>query len=202
VAALIRHGADVNARNRHGTTPLLESASQQNPLVIRLLAEAGADMESSDERGTALQSALSQGCRDVVEELVKQGANVNAEPNPQPDLGWVIYTEDEWPLLVGDTVGTRPLYLAVCGWSPEVVEFLLDHGAEINALSFGWSALHAAVVKPDRRMVELLLRRGADPHVRSDVHSVVGVEYNHRTPMDLLDGFRRSAQHLREALHA
>jgi len=197
VAALIRHGADVNASNYHGVTPLLESARQQNPEVIRLLAEAGADVEARDVGGTALQSALFRGWRDVVEELVKHGANVNAEPTLHPDLGWSIRTADEWPLLDDDAGGARPLYLAVCGRSPEVVEFLLDHGAQINALSFGWSALHAAVVKPDRHMVELLLRRGADPYVSSDVHSAIGVEYNHRTPMDLLMGFRRSAQLLR-----
>src|SRR5262249_849102 len=137
------------------------------------------------------------GWRDVFEELIKHGANVNADPNLHADLGWSIRTADEWPLLDYDTAGARPLYLAVCRWSPDVVEFLLDHGAQINALSFGWSGLHAAVVKPDRQMVELLMRRGADLHVRSNVNSSVGVEYNHRTPMDLLAGFRRSAQLLR-----
>jgi ankyrin repeat protein len=195
VAALIRHGADVNAGNRGGVTPLLASArQQQNPEVIRLLAEAGADLEARDRNGTALQLVLSEGRQDVVEELLKHGANVNAEPNLHADLGWSIRTTDEWPLNVA---GARPLYLAVWGWSAEVAELLLDRGAEIDALSYGWSALHAAVVRRDGPMAELLLRRGADRYIRSDVNSSVGVEYNHRTPMDLLVGFRRSAQLLR-----
>jgi ankyrin repeat protein len=193
VATLIRRGANINAGDRQGFTPLLVSARQQNPKVIRLLAEAGADLEARAECGTALQYALYQDSRAVVEELVKQGANVNAETIPQTLLYFCIRTEDEWPLC-DLAEGARPLYLAVCRCSPEVVELLLDHGAEIDALSFGWSALHAAAVKPDRQMVELLLRRGADPYVRSNVNSPLGVEYNHRTPLDLLAGFRRSAQ--------
>lgn len=197
VAALIRRGANVNASNHLGVTPLLASAQQQNPEVIRFLAEAGADLEARAECGTALQYVLFQGWRDVVEELVKHGANVNAEPIPHALLYFSIRSADGWPLLESNE-GARPLYLAVCGWPPEVVEYLLDHGAQINALSFGWSALHAAAVKPDRQMVELLLRRGADPYVRSTVNSPLGVEYNHRTPMDLLVGFRRSAQLLRD----
>src|SRR5882724_557153 len=83
--------------------------------------------------------------------------------------------------------------------SVELVEVLLDHGAEMNALSFGWSALHAAAAKPDRRMVELLLRRGADPFVRADVKSPLGEEHNHPTPLELLVGFRQSRDLLRKA---
>src|SRR5262249_30470772 len=146
--------------------------------VIRFLVEAGADLEARAECGTALQYVLYHGWRDVVEELVTHGANVNAEPIPHPLLYFSIRSADEWPLLES-IEGAHPLYLAVCGWPPEVVEFLLDRGADINALSFGWSALHAAAVKPDKQMVELLLRRGADPHVQSDVNSPIGVEYNH-----------------------
>jgi hypothetical protein len=35
--------------------------------------------------------------------------------------------------------------MAVCAQWTQIVELLLDHGADINALSFGWSALHTAV---------------------------------------------------------
>lgn len=49
-------------------------------------------------------------------------------------------------------------------------------------------------------MVELLLRRGADPYVKSDVKSPLGEEFNHQTPMELLAGFRRSGELLRAAM--
>lgn len=104
--------------------------------------------------------------------------------------------KNQWPLL--DTWdGTRPLHMAVCAQWTQIVELLLDHGADINALSFGWSALHTAVAIPDPAMVELLLRRGADPHVKANLKSLRGPAWNHQTPMDMLLGFRRTADLLR-----
>ena len=58
---------------------------------------------------------------------------------------------------------------------------LIDYGAPINALEYEWSphffqmhinqtpssALHIAVLQADEEMVELLLQRGADPHMKN-----------------------------------
>ena len=52
VAALLAAGADVNARNRSGLTPLhLAASSNENPAVIGLLLEAGANLEARDDDG-------------------------------------------------------------------------------------------------------------------------------------------------------
>ena len=48
----------------------------------------------------------------------------------------------------------------------ELVEFLLDHGADPNAAKAGFSALHAAIMRRDERMVAALLAHGADPNAR------------------------------------
>jgi ankyrin repeat protein len=177
----------------------LESAVANNRVdMIRMLVSAGADLESRGElmvEWTALQRAIGSRHMEAVEELLRARANVNAEPSKKPDLFFQVKTEYEWPLL--DTDEARPLYLAACLSWPEMVELLLNHGADINALSFGWSALHAAAAKADTQMVELLLRRGAGPYVKSDVKSPFGDEYNHRTPIDLLEGLRRSGESLR-----
>jgi ankyrin repeat protein len=202
VALLLEKGAGVDSRAQHGRTPLLEAAKHNRVDVIRVLVGAGADLEARggdiwEDGRTALQEAINID-PDAVEELVRAGANVNAEPSTGPSLPFQIVDENAGPV-IGDW-GARPLYQAVClGW-PEMVNFLLDHGADINALSFGWSALHAAVTMPNKAMVELLLRRGANPHVKSDVKSPLGEEYNHRTPAELLAGFRRSGMLLRKAM--
>ncbi len=47
----------------------------------------------------------------------------------------------------------------------ELVNFLLDHGADVNAeagLRCGVTALQAAAIKGDLELVELLISRGAD----------------------------------------
>ena len=46
----------------------------------------------------------------------------------------------------------------------EMVEWLLDRGADASAAAAGFSALHAAIMRRDTRMVSALLAHGADPN--------------------------------------
>lgn len=59
VRFLIFLGADVNARNTYGITPLMLAASRnRNPAVIETLINAGADVNAKDQGGrTALMWA-------------------------------------------------------------------------------------------------------------------------------------------------
>ena len=53
------------------------------------------------------------------------------------------------------------LGLASVGGHNQIVEMLLDRGADINAQTNGWSALHFASVKGHESVVNLLLEKGA-----------------------------------------
>ena len=46
----------------------------------------------------------------------------------------------------------------------EMVEFLLHNGADPNAATAGFAALHAAIMRRDEKMVSALLAHGADPN--------------------------------------
>ena len=46
----------------------------------------------------------------------------------------------------------------------ELVEFLLDNGADPNAAGAGFTALHAAIMRRNEKMVTALLAHGADPN--------------------------------------
>ena len=71
---LLEHGADINARNQDGSTPLLVASFHGALEVVSLLLERGADVEARRNDGkTALQLAVENGDDDVVELLREHG---------------------------------------------------------------------------------------------------------------------------------
>jgi hypothetical protein len=109
-----------------------------------------ADANAKDEEGlTALHLAARQGRKDEVEQLLADGANVNARLT-------------RWP-------GWMPLHEAAAANHKEVAKLLIDKGADVNADCaragggrFGGTALHEAVFEGHRDMAELLISKGAN----------------------------------------
>ena len=89
--ALLAKGAEVNARNAHGWTPLHVAAAGGDPAVIALLLQHGADVHAQSHIGTTpLDNATTRGGRKaVIDLLLAHGAKRNG--------AW-----DE-PLLKGET---------------------------------------------------------------------------------------------------
>ncbi|MET7708370.1 ankyrin repeat domain-containing protein [Micromonospora sp. NPDC005413] len=86
VLTSLRAGADPNAADRDGTTPLYLASVQNAPAAVRILLNAGADpnVESGHgDEGTPLTGAAAWGHADVVRELLAQ----DADPNLREDHG-------------------------------------------------------------------------------------------------------------------
>ena len=151
VKTLLEAGAEVNAQNILGETPLyLAVRSDRTPAVVKVLLDAGADPNVYGEKGsflgdgTPLHLAVRDGSPAVVAALVRGGADPNMR----------------------DRLGATPLHWAV--WEErdvEVVSTLLGAGADPNAREEEQrTPLHLAVRAPDsEETVSLLLRAGADP---------------------------------------
>ena len=60
--------------------------------------------------------------------------------------------------------GTSALTLAAHSGNEAVATLLLEKGADPNAAAVGYTALHAAVLRSEIRLVEALLARGANPN--------------------------------------
>jgi hypothetical protein len=90
IKQVIAHGANVNARDEEGRTPLMLAAGSEyfSPDTIQLLINEGADLNAKSAGGaTALDFAKRAGQAAVVELLVKAGAktgSVAQQPPPKP----------------------------------------------------------------------------------------------------------------------
>lgn len=78
VSRLLADGADVNATNVYGNTPLQAAASLGHKSIAELLIAKGADVNAKDSDGdTPLHDAVTGGRKDIAELLIAKGGNVN-----------------------------------------------------------------------------------------------------------------------------
>lgn len=158
-------GANLNARAARGQTALMWAVAQKHPDVVKVLLDHGADVHLRSQvwsdvmavpphghpdynraiphgGDTALLFAARAGELSSAKLLLAAGANVN--------------DADAW--------GVSAMVLAAHSGYRELVEFLLDKGADANMAAAGFSALHIAIARRDEAMVRALLTHGANPN--------------------------------------
>jgi len=142
-------GADVNLRDNHGTTPLMYAAALRSVQAMKVLLQAGADVNAKNAfDATALMWGINR--PDMVRLLLARGADVNARSK----------------------MGRTPLLLAASyDGNSEVVKLLLAKGANVMTRdNFEITPLIAATQANDLATVKLLLEHGAD--IKGvDIHS-------------------------------
>lgn len=182
VRTLLSDGADINAKDAAGDTPLYLAADAGHAPVVRLLLAHGADPNLKVERGgSPLEIATYEGrSTECVQLLLDQGASFDpsvilhlasaySRDRDKVDIvrifldrGCDVNAVDPRPNSTGET----PLYDAVASNYRESVKLLLERGADANAKIDGYlqTPLHQAALSGEPKIAELLLQAGADPN--------------------------------------
>lgn len=137
---LLDNGANVEIVSTDGTTPLFSACSSGNAACVKLVLQHTAFIHSSYQLVSPIHEASKKGHKDCLELLLSYGAHIDME---LPVLGTPLYSAClaratacvETLLLSGADVRKgcgqdSPLHAAVYGGEPDIVDLLLDYGAD------------------------------------------------------------------------
>ncbi|MEW6349680.1 MAG: ankyrin repeat domain-containing protein [Thermodesulfobacteriota bacterium] len=172
---LLKHGADPNACDGQGRTPLM-SASDSETVKVLLAHGARFDATQGDAE-TPLMHAAQVGCPGPVKLLLEKGAGVNRKG--KYGLTALMYACGASRDGLSEERISRPGTEGKSGERNyvETLKLILKAGAEVDAKNeWGWTALFFAAIKRDAEVVKLLLSAGADPH-RRDLYGTTAEEH-------------------------
>jgi len=146
VKLLLERRVEVNAVDMNGQTPLFRATHGGFSEICKLLLEARADpnRKEKSQDWTALHKAAFHANREIVELLLKHGADPHAlDADGKSALHWAVI-----PVYEGDTTG--------------IIQLLLDRKVDINLKGKkGWSPLKLAKARKNPKVIELLEKNGA-----------------------------------------
>jgi len=186
ISEAIKDGANVNASDDKGRTPLISAVARDdpNPELIAVLINAGVQVNSRTEDGsTALMWAASDSNAEVIEILIKAGADVNAQNSDgltplmcaaEYNSCTVVITtliKAGADVHIRNVDGLTPLMFAAAKNSnPEVITVFVKAGADVNFENTEkWTPLILAAWKTSNpEVITTLMKLGANPRAKDN----------------------------------
>ncbi|PNS14791.1 hypothetical protein CAC42_2020 [Sphaceloma murrayae] len=189
---------DRNEQDKKGRTVLMTAAWKNHYHVLQLLLGSGANVNARDARGrNVLHNLAADKQCDWGEQIVDLLLNNEVQLEGPDAVDELARTPLHWCCATGKRMlaekllsrrslprasvnaierGQKtPLHLAVIHGRDDIVDLLLDHGADVQAKSTGgWTPLHNACAQGSHGIVSTLLRAGSDCNARL---------FNGRTPL-------------------
>jgi ankyrin repeat protein len=147
-SALVKAGANVNAADENGETPLTLAAANGNLNIARLLIAARTNVNAARWTGdTPLMIAAQAGNPELVKLLLDSGAEVNVAES---------------------RMGQTALMWAAAEGNAGAVKILIEHGADVMATSkTGFRPILFAAQSGDVATVKALVTAKADPNYKA-----------------------------------
>jgi len=170
---LLQHGANINATDKSGVTPLHYAIRRGQTEVVKFLIDHGADVNIEDKWGSTplfssnsvkITKLLLDSGRVNIEHISKNGFPILQSAISNKELtkirliiqhGANINAQDKW--------GFTPLHHAIRSEQPKVIKLLIDHGVNINTKDqWGFTPLQYARQYQKTEVVNFLIDQGAD----------------------------------------
>jgi serine/threonine-protein phosphatase 6 regulatory ankyrin repeat subunit B len=160
IEILLDRGMDIEAKSRRGCTPLILAADVGQARAAELLLKRGANpLVRSENGGTPLIWAACHNHLDAIKLFLDADPNMDAV----------------------DNFGHSAVFLAAYFGSLEVLDFLLEHGADITARPKERPILQVAAAEGHAKVVQRLIDHGCDvPYVNHRQMDALGIAIRER----------------------
>lgn len=146
VQGLLDRGADVNAADADGWTPLMWAVASGRKEAVSLLLDKGAELNARDKEDNTALIHAAMAHPQIAEVLIARGADLNAQ----------------------NKVGTTALMWAIFVDNKNLARNLIARGADLNKQNnYGQSALMTAIAHGSTRLASDLVRAGADVRLKN-----------------------------------
>ena len=176
VSLLVKHGAELGARDDGGANPFHYAASEGHikalaPLIAAAKDQGGGKLASYLAQGDAKRytplhwaAQYGGGAPEAARMLLKAGAKVDARAvNRTTPLMFAatelrmnvvrVLVEHGADMDAQDASGARPIHMAAARGHEELVTWLIKFGVDTHAADHdGWTPLHFACMKPEGRL--------------------------------------------------
>ena len=200
IRALIKKGADINAKSHTGWTPLHEATyygSRGDLEIFEVLFEYGCDVNAKDNKGFTPLHIAAQDNRLKSIHYMYSGSSSEEDTEiltaaALDGVKVMNYLLEQGGDINSKTIyGCTPLHWSVYDGHIEMTIVLLERKADVNFQTYdkGYAPLHLAASKGKFKLVEILMNKGANPYKKTFLNKTASLLANingHKEIMEYL----------------